>query len=130
MVKTWRAIGIETEYCNNWEAIIRFGGCFFCAQKGGKEAGGIGPEVEERHGGCGQKGGESDSPDGGWRLCCGNNGGSDVSDGIRNGYFWGSERRYAAGIYGCGWSGDRGGCGVRSCVFVPDEFLQVRKDRG
>lgn len=33
MVKTWRAIGIETEYCNNWEAIIRFGGCFFCAQK-------------------------------------------------------------------------------------------------
>ena len=45
--------------------IIKFDGCFFCAQKGGKEAGGVGSEVEEWPGGCGQKGGEPDSPDGG-----------------------------------------------------------------
>ena len=54
---------------------------------GGKEAGGIGSEGEESSGGCGQKGGESDSPDGGKCLCCGDDGGSDVSDGICNGYF-------------------------------------------
>lgn len=90
---------------------------------GGKEAGGIGSEGEETSGGCGQKGGESDSPDGGRCLCCGDDGGSDVSDGICNGYFWCGKKRYAAGVYGCGRSGDRGGCGVCGCVSVPDEFL-------
>ena len=40
----------------------------FCAQKGGKEAGGIGFEGEEPSGGSGQKGGEPDSPDGGRGL--------------------------------------------------------------
>lgn len=97
---------------------------------GGKEAGGIGSEGEETSGGCGQKGGESDSPDGGRCLCCGDDDGSDVSDGICNGYFWCCEKRHAAGVHGCGWSGNRGGCGVCGCVSVPDEFLQVGKDRG
>jgi len=32
----------------SWEAIIKFGGCFFCARKGGKEADGVGSEGEER----------------------------------------------------------------------------------
>ena len=87
MVKTWRAIGIETEYCNNWEAIIRFGGCFFCAQKGGKEAGGIGSEDEERFGGCWETGGKTDSRNGGRGLYCGDDDGSGVSDRIWSGYF-------------------------------------------
>ena len=40
-----------------------------------------------------------------------------------NGYFWCGEKRYAAGVHGCGRSGDRGGCGVCGCVSVPDEFF-------
>ena len=63
MVKTWRAIGIETEYCNHGkqssDLVVAF-----CAQKIGKEAGGIGSEGEERPGGCGKTGRKADSPDG------------------------------------------------------------------
>lgn len=130
MVKTWRAIGIETEYCNNWEAIIRFGGCFFCAQKGGKEAGGIGSEGKERPGDCGKTGGKEDSTNGGRGLCCVDDDGSDVPDGICNGYFWDSQESHAAGIYGCGRAGNGGSCGMCGGVPVLDEFLQVGKDCG
>ena len=112
------------------EAIIRFGGCFFCARKGGKEAGSIGLESERKPGGCRKTGGKADSPDGRRGLCCVGDDGSDVPDGICNGYFWDSQESHAAGVYGCGRAGNGGSRGVCGGVPVLDEFLQVGKDRG